>query len=172
MGFERVAYRGLETGSRATASHVVRNGDVTFVLTSPLRGSGNSEQLSDEDRSLVDEIHAHLEKHGDAVKDVCFSVDDVDAVYSEAIRNGAIGKSVPKTFKDEFGWVTTATITTYGDTQHTLIERRNYSGVFMPGYRPENGKDASARYLPKVTLQAVDHCVGNQDWNEMESICE
>jgi len=172
LGFERVAYRGLETGSRATASHVVRNGDVTFVLTSPLRGSGNSEQLSDEDRDLVNEIHAHLEKHGDAVKDVCFSVDDVEAIYSEAIRNGAIGKSEPKTVKDEFGYVTCATIKTYGETQHTLIERANYSGVFMPGYRAENAKDPSAKYLPSVTLEAVDHCVGNQDWDEMESICE
>lgn len=68
MGFERVAYRGLETGSRAIASHVVRNGNVTFVLTSPLRCLEQSSRFSDEDEKLLREIHVHQERHGDAVK--------------------------------------------------------------------------------------------------------
>lgn len=68
MGFERVAYRGLETGSRATASHVVRNGNVTFILTSPLRCLEQSTRFSEEDAALLREIHAHQERHGDAVK--------------------------------------------------------------------------------------------------------
>jgi 4-hydroxyphenylpyruvate dioxygenase len=68
IGFEKVAYKGLETGSRITASHVVRNGDVTFVLTSPLRGLKDLDRHSPEEQMLLKEIHAHLEAHGDAVK--------------------------------------------------------------------------------------------------------
>ncbi len=75
MGFERVAYRGLETGSRTIASHVVRNGNVTFVLTSPLRALSQGSRYSKDEEIQLKEIHAHLEKHGDAVKGVistCF----------------------------------------------------------------------------------------------------
>jgi 4-hydroxyphenylpyruvate dioxygenase len=68
MGFERVAYKGLETGSRVVASHVIRNGSVTFVLTSPLRCLEQAPRFSVEDERLLEEIHAHQERHGDAVK--------------------------------------------------------------------------------------------------------
>ena len=173
MGFERIAYRGLETGSQATASHVVRNGNVTFVLTSPLRSLNQLSRLQPEDQELLKEIHAHLEKHGDAVKDVAFEVDCVDAVYDAAVQNGARAVSSPRILKDEGGWVKVATIQTYGETTHTLVERAGYRGCFLPGYRLEKGaNDPLSKFLPQVGLQVVDHCVGNQDWDEMEGVCE
>jgi len=173
MGFERVAYRGLETGSRVVASHVVRNGDVTFVLTSPLQSPETKvASLSEDDRQLLREIHDHLRTHGDAVVDVAFEVDDVGSVYDAAIAKGAVKVSAPTTISDDFGSATYAKIRTYGDTTHTLIERRQYGGAFLPGYRAVTEPERSAKYLPQVNLMAIDHCVGNQDWNEMEAACD
>ncbi|KAK7515132.1 Glyoxalase/Bleomycin resistance protein/Dihydroxybiphenyl dioxygenase [Phyllosticta citriasiana] len=174
MGFERVAYKGLETGSRGMASHVVRNGKVTFVLSSPLRsvqGCGKVAEIDEREAKLVEELHAHQAKHGDAVKDVTFEVDSVDAVYEHAIANGAVSIAAPYTMSDKEGAVRMATITTYGDTTHTLIGTRNYRGVFLPGYRAETTRDPISKFLPSVDLEAVDHCVGNQDWDEMEDAC-
>jgi len=120
MGFRRVAYRGLETGSRAVASHVVSNGNVVFVLTSPLHAPTTKNQnLSKEDRALLAEVHEHLTAHGDAVKDVGFEVDDVEALYTAALARGAGAVSAPRTIEDEFGVVKTATICTYGDTSES-----------------------------------------------------
>jgi 4-hydroxyphenylpyruvate dioxygenase len=174
FGFRLIAYRGLETGSRVLASHVVSNGDVTFVLTSPLRGLDNIPAgCSDEERELLREVHEHLERHGDGVKDVSFAVDSVDAVYDAAVRNGAVIVSAPRVLRDMEGEVKVATIRTYGDTTHTLVGRGTYHGVFLPGYRPEMRKvDPLERFLPGVELEAVDHCVGNQGWEEMEGVCE
>ncbi|KIX02732.1 4-hydroxyphenylpyruvate dioxygenase [Rhinocladiella mackenziei CBS 650.93] len=173
MGFERIAYRGLETGSRVLASHVVRNGEVTFVLTSPLQSPDSTVgSLSDEDRSQLTEIHDHLKAHGDAVRDVAFEVDDVAAVYDAAVGRGAHSVQPPKTVSDEFGAVQYAQIRTYGDTIHTLIERHQYKGAFMPGFRAVTEVERTAKYLPRVDLEVIDHCVGNQDWDEMEAACE
>jgi 4-hydroxyphenylpyruvate dioxygenase len=191
MGFERVAYRGLETGSRTTASHVIRNGNVTFVLTSPLRCLEQGSRFSKEDEQLLREIHEHQERHGDAVKgeppllhthhqekltisqDVAFEVDNVDAIYSAAVSSGAVSVSSPHTIADAHGSVRLATIRTYGDTTHTLIQKSSYSGVFLPGYRPETlSADPLQKFLPQIKLEAIDHCVGNQDWDEMENACE
>ncbi|KAF2129079.1 4-hydroxyphenylpyruvate dioxygenase [Dothidotthia symphoricarpi CBS 119687] len=173
MGFERVAYRGLETGSRVTASHVVRNGNVTFILTSPLRCLEQGKRFSREDEKLLEEIHAHQEKHGDAVKDVAFEVDNVDAIYSAAVEAGAHCISAPRDVSDANGTVRLATIRTYGDTTHTLIQKNTYSGTFLPGYRPEPTVcDPLSKFLPQIQLSAIDHCVGNQDWDEMENACD
>ncbi|KAH7073946.1 Glyoxalase/Bleomycin resistance protein/Dihydroxybiphenyl dioxygenase [Paraphoma chrysanthemicola] len=173
MGFERVAYRGLETGSRATASHVVRNGNVTFILTSPLRCLEQATRFSEEDARLLREIHEHQERHGDAVKDVAFEVDNLDAIYDAALSSGAEVIAAPHNITDAAGTVRLATIRTYGDTTHTLIEKGNYNGIFLPGYRAEpKTRDALSRFLPSVQLEAIDHCVGNQDWDEMENACE
>ena len=173
MGFERVAYRGLETGSKATASHVVRNGDITFVLTSPLRSPEQMSKVPVEEQGLLKEIHAHLTKHGDGVKDVAFEVDSVEQVFNAAVRNGAKVVSGIKTMEDKDGSVKYATIQTYGETTHTLIERAGYKGVFLPGYRVESGEaDPANKFMPEVVLQRIDHCVGNQDWNEMEKACD
>lgn len=117
MGFRRIAYRGLETGSRTVASHVVSNGNVVFVFTSPLFAPGSKiSALSKEDQALLKEVHDHLMAHGDAVKDVAFEVDDVEALYSAAVARGARAVSEPRTVKDDFGSVKMATIQTYGDT--------------------------------------------------------
>lgn len=171
MGFSLVAYKALDTGSRAIATYVVRNGNVTFLLTSPLRTPEQAEDAKD--AKLLNEICDHLRKHGDAVKDVAFEVDNAEDVYNQAIANGAVSIASPETLKDKDGYVRMATIKTYGETTHTLIERRNYRGVFMPGFRaPKEANDPINAYLPSIDLEAVDHCVGNQDWNAMEEVCE
>ncbi|KAL3479947.1 4-hydroxyphenylpyruvate dioxygenase [Aspergillus californicus] len=173
MGFKCVAYKGLETNSRAICSHVIRNGAVTFILTSPLRSLDQIDRFSAEEQDLLKDIHHHLEQHGDGVKDVAFEVDSVDAVFSAAVANGARVVSKPRTVEDKDGKIVTATIQTYGQTTHTLVERGAYRGAFLPGYRVESGtQDPVATFLPDVLLNRIDHCVGNQDWDEMDKICE
>ncbi len=174
MGFSPLAYRGLETGSQYIASHVVSNGHATFVLTSPIRSPGDHEgTIPDNDAQLLEEIHSHLTRHGDAVKDVAFEVDNVRAVYEKAIANGARSVQQPTTLTDKVdGEAVTAVISTFGNTTHTLVERSNYQGAFLPGYHPAKTADPLAQYLPEVPLKTIDHCVGNQDWNEVESACE
>jgi 4-hydroxyphenylpyruvate dioxygenase len=178
FGFETVAYRGLETGSRYLASYVVGNGQIRFVFTSPLRSEKHlpaDEPISTDERALLAEMHAHLERHGDAVKDVAFEVDNVEGVYYKAVAEGADAVQPPRRLVDkQFGHVTTAVIRTYGDTTHTLISREHYTGPFLPGFRAAatpKKTTAGGLALPKVELARIDHCVGNQDWNEMVSAC-
>ncbi|KAL2160027.1 hypothetical protein VTH06DRAFT_1682 [Thermothelomyces fergusii] len=176
FGFKTIAYRGLETGSRYFASYVVTNNDVRFVFTSPLRSAKHlpeDEPISAEDRQLLQEMHEHLERHGDAVKDVAFEVDNVDGVYERAVAGGAVSVQPPRTAGDkEYGHVRTAVIRTYGDTTHTLIARQGFRGAFLPGFRAvAGGLGAAADALPEVPLARIDHCVGNQDWNQMVSAC-
>ncbi|KAK4458731.1 4-hydroxyphenylpyruvate dioxygenase [Cladorrhinum samala] len=174
FGFKTIAYRGLETGSRYFASYVVANGDVRFVFTSPLRSHKHlpqDEPISEEEKSLLREIHEHLEKHGDAVKDVAFEVDHVDGVYDRAVAGGADSVQLPLTKGDkEHGFVRTAVIRTYGDTTHTLISRKDYRGTFLPGYKAASHPPSKISY-PDINLNRIDHCVGNQDWNEMVKAC-
>ena len=100
-------------------------------------------------------------------------MDSVGAVYDAAVRNGAQVVASPKISKDSSGYVKMATVKTYGETTHTLVERQHYFGFFLPGYRDERGrKDPISSYLPSVGLEAIDHCVGNQDWDEMENVCD
>ena len=173
MGFKPLAKRGLETGSRYIASHVVSNGAVTFVLTSPIRSSTDlNGTIPDEDKRVLDEIHNHLAKHGDAVKDVAFEVDDVKAVYNEAVMRGAESIQTPSILTDDAnGEVLIAVIKTFGDTTHTLVERSRYTGSFLPGYKASKTDDPMSKLLPSIPLEAIDHCVGNQDWGQMEAIC-
>jgi 4-hydroxyphenylpyruvate dioxygenase len=154
----------------------VANGNIKFVLTSPVRSYttlADDEPISAEERKLLKEIHEHLEQHGDAVKDVAFEVDDVDAVYRQAVKQDAVSIFAPRTTSDEFGTIRSAAISTYGDTTHTLISRASYNGVFLPGFKaiPEHKADPLQKLLPTVTLEAIDHCVGNQDWGAMEAAC-
>ncbi|KAI1269791.1 4-hydroxyphenylpyruvate dioxygenase [Xylariaceae sp. FL1019] len=179
FGFQTIAYRGLETGSRYLTSYVVANHDVRFVFTSPTRSYAHlpaDEPISKDEHSLLKEIHDHIERHGDAVKDVAFEVDDVKAVYNHAISGAdGIGISVqpPRMFRgqgDE-GEVETAVIRTYGDTTHTLISRHDYTGPFLPGFVARNPPPSSVS-LPPIDLVRIDHCVGNQGWDEMVAACD
>ena len=173
MGFEHIAYRGLETGSRAIASHVISNNGATFVLIAPIRPSDyDDDRMTNHDRKMLQEVHAHLSKHGDAVKDVAFEVDDARAVYSTAIAKGAGGVQEPNVEQDEEGEVVTAVLNTYGDVTHTLVERSGYRGAFLPGYCAVTSSDPSARLLPAIKFNGIDHCVGNQGWDQLKSACE
>lgn len=174
FGFTTVAYRGLETGSRYFTSYVVENGGVRFVFTSPIRSHRHlpkDEPITADESLLLEQMHAHLERHGDAVKDVAFEVDDVDAVYSRALAGEAESVQEPTEHHDkQHGSVRTAVIRTYGDTTHTLISRQSYAGSFLPGFRAASPAPSSVQ-APPTNLVRIDHCVGNQDWNEMVKAC-
>jgi 4-hydroxyphenylpyruvate dioxygenase len=174
FGMKTLAYRGLETGSRYFASYVVGNGNVRFVFTSPLRSHKylpKDEPISNEERALLKEMYEHMEKHGDAVKDICFEVDNVDGVYHRAVQQGAEAVQEPRVLYDkQHGTVTMAVIRTYGDTTHTLISRDDYNGPFLPGFRAQTDVPRTVE-APGVQLRRIDHCVGNQDWDEMVSAC-
>jgi 4-hydroxyphenylpyruvate dioxygenase len=150
----------------------VQNGTVRFVLKSPLRNPSTLTPISAEEALLLEEMHQHLETHGDAVKDVSFEVDDVRGLISEAQRNGARVIREPYELSDSDGKVICATISTYGETTHTLVQRDRYHGVFLPGYRATTSVEPLDAYLPKIDLEAIDHCVGNQDWDQMTAACD
>lgn len=152
MGFSLVAYRGPETGVRDRASYVLQQGKVRFVLTTPLRP----------DHAAA----AHIAKHGDGVKDIALWVDDAEKAWRETTTRGASSISDPQTIKDEYGEVRLASIATYGDTIHTFVERRNYNGMFLPGFVPVPQPDPIAR---PVGLLHVDHMVGNVGWGQMDA---
>jgi 4-hydroxyphenylpyruvate dioxygenase len=152
FGFRIVAYAGPETGRPASASYVLEQNAVRFVLTSAL-GSGG-------------EIASHIARHGDGIRDVALRVTDARAAFEAAVAGGAIAVSAPQAFSDENGSVTLATIGSYGDTVHTFVERERYRGPFLPGFRAL----ASQTQAPhRVGLRAIDHCVGNVGWNEMDA---
>ncbi|TLD36488.1 Structural maintenance of chromosomes protein 2 [Venturia nashicola] len=175
MGFNYLAKRDLTTGSRHTASHAVQNGNVTMVFCSPILSSRPRRagiEIAKEERLLLEEMHEHLNQHGDAVKDVAFEVDDVHAVYSQAIARGAVGVMAPRVSKDEHGEVLMASIRTYGDTTNSFVSKINYIGPFLPGYKAYTYDDPLSDVLPKCQLDIIDHCVGNQDWDGMEDACD
>ncbi|PYI22521.1 4-hydroxyphenylpyruvate dioxygenase [Aspergillus violaceofuscus CBS 115571] len=174
LGFEHVAYRGPETGSRNIVSYVVSNHGATFVLTSPVRTPLETEGAvseRDEKPSLA-EIHAHLTKHGDGVKDVAFRINgDVESVWKRAVDNGATSAAPPQNLVDgSNGSISVATVGAYGDTTHTLISRQDYSGPFLPGYKAVVEEDSINRLLPQIDFIEIDHCVGNQPSNGVDSI--
>lgn len=120
MGFEVVAYSGLETGERQRASWVLKNGDVVFEVVSALA----------EDNEIGDFLH----KHGDGVRDVCFATTDVGKVHRNAVFNGAVSIAQPTQTQDKHGAVDIAAIKSIGDTTHTFVDRTQYTGPFLPGY--------------------------------------
>ncbi|MEZ2444144.1 4-hydroxyphenylpyruvate dioxygenase [Chitinophaga sp. RCC_12] len=151
FGFQSVAYAGPETGVKDRVSYVLVQNKLRFVLTTSL--------LPDT------EIARHVAKHGDGVKVLALWVDDARSAYEETVKRGATPYLEPVTEKDEFGTVVRSGIHTYGDTVHLFIERKNYKGLFMPGY-----KEWKTNYNPTDTgLLYVDHCVGNVGWNEMNT---
>ncbi|KAI7900098.1 4-hydroxyphenylpyruvate dioxygenase [Cokeromyces recurvatus] len=164
LGFKHIAYRGLETGSRETASHVVKQGDAIFVFESPIHPTAQ--------REMAQEISVR----GDGVKDIAFNVKDCRAVYNKAIDRGAKSIKEPEEITDEDGTVVIATLATYGDVHHTLIERKNYKGLFLPGYKSSfevlRYKDPLEDVLPPVPLGFIDHIVGNQPDGQMNPIAD
>jgi 4-hydroxyphenylpyruvate dioxygenase len=148
-GFELVAYAGLETGVKDRASYVLQQGKIRLVLTTSF--DPNSE------------ITKHVAKHGDGVKVLALWVDDAEKSFNETVKRGAKSFSAPQISKDEFGEVKTASIHTYGETLHTFVERKNYKGAFLPGYKPAK----SLFKINPVGLKVVDHCVGNVEEGKM-----
>ena len=149
LGFQALAYAGLETGVKDRASYVLRQGKITLVLTTPLTSRS--------------EIGEHIKNHGDAVKVIAFHVDDATYSYNETIKRGAKSFMAPVTTTDDNGSVTISGIHTYGETLHIFVERKNYKGLFLPGYTAWK-----PLYNPSpVGLEYVDHCVGNVNWGEM-----
>ncbi len=149
FGFRLVGYRGPETGTRDRASYVLEQDKVRLVLTTALRPDSP--------------IAEHVARHGDGVKDLALWVDDARDAFNKAVERGARPAQEPTVLKDEDGEVVVAAIHTYGDTIHSLVERGNYRGVFMPGFRPEQSP-----YDPgPVGLKYVDHCVGNVELGKM-----
>ncbi|OYQ33960.1 4-hydroxyphenylpyruvate dioxygenase [Flavobacterium cyanobacteriorum] len=149
FGFQSLAYAGLETGMKDRASYVLVQGKIRLVLTTPLKA----------DSPLND----HIVKHGDAVKVIALWVDDARSAFEETTKRGARPYMEPTVEKDEFGEIVRSGIYTYGETVHMFVERKNYSGPFLPGY-----KEWKSDYNPEPTgLKYVDHMVGNVGWNEM-----
>lgn len=109
-----------------------------------------------------------MERHGDGVRDVAFHVDDATGIYNKAVSRGAKGVQEPTTLTDENGTVIVSSVQTYGDTIHTFVERKDFTGVFLPGFRPHHLKEKFNELAPIPKLDFIDHCVGNQPDLEME----
>jgi 4-hydroxyphenylpyruvate dioxygenase len=158
LGFEEVGYKGLETGSRLITAHVVQQNKIVFVFCSMLEPD-NPKEIGD-----------HLSKHGDAVRDIAFDVEDLDAIFQRAVERGGVVVREPWEETDEDGTVRLATVKTYGDTCHTFVDRSKYNGWFMPGFKRINHKDPVLSALPKCDLLRIDHVVGNQPDLEMTDV--
>jgi 4-hydroxyphenylpyruvate dioxygenase len=154
FGFDVVAYAGLETGLRREAGYVLRQGEITFVLASPLTAD------HPDNRRLV--------VHGDGVQDIALEVDDVEAAYQAATSRGAAGVTPPTCLEDGHGVYEFATIRAYGDTTHSFVNRDRYKGVFAPGYEPLDPERYSPRTFHPAGLLAIDHMVGNVEEGKMD----
>jgi len=166
MGFQKLAYRGLETGSRELCSHVVRQGNIKYIFTSPL-----SPMFSGASGDVMMDIAVK----GDAVKNVAFDCDNVREAYEYAISRGAKGVREPYEISDEFGTVIIATLESYGKCHHSLIQRDGYTGQFLPGFKYLSEKDTwdpIGADLPKIGLQRIDHIVGNQPDRQMNLVAD
>ncbi len=154
FGFQLVGYRGPETGTRDRASYLLEQGKIRFVLTTPIRG-----ELSDEAK----EVAEHIATHGDGVRDIALWVDDTRDAFGKAVERGAEPVRGPTVLRDDDGEIVIASFKIYGDTIHSLVERKNYRGLFMPGFQA-----VTPRYAPSaVGLKYVDHCVGNVELGKM-----
>jgi len=154
FGFQSEAYAGLETGAKDKVSYVLKQDKIRLVLTTPLNPDGP--------------INAHINKHGDGVKVVALWVDDATKSWEETTKRGARSFMEPTVEEDDQGHVVRSGIYTYGETVHIFVERKNYKGIFLPGYKPWQ-----SHYNPEpVGLKFIDHMVGNVDWHEMNTWCE
>jgi 4-hydroxyphenylpyruvate dioxygenase len=152
FGLDQIAYAGPETGVKDRASYLLEQNKLRFVLTASL--------LPD------DEVARHVALHGDGIKDVAIVVEDARAAFQTAIAGGARGIQAPAELHDANGTIVQAKIATYGDTIHSFVERRNYKGLFMPGF-VEQRKTLAATAKPGLLF--IDHCVGNVGWGEMDA---
>ncbi len=151
FGFKLVAYRGPETGTRDRASYVLQQGKIRFVLTTAIRPDSD--------------IARHVHDHGDGVKDLALWVNNAKTAYAKAIKRGAEPVREPEVLEDEHGQVVIAAIKTYGETIHSLVERKKYKGAFLPGFVP-----VTPAYQGRpVGLKYVDHCVGNVELGAMNT---
>jgi 4-hydroxyphenylpyruvate dioxygenase len=150
FGFQSLAYAGPETGVKDRASYVLVQNKIRLVLTTPLFPDHPiSEQLT---------------RHGDGVKIIALWVDDAYDAHHQTTSRGAESYLDPQTLEDDYGQVRMSGIYTYGETVHMFVERKNYNGLFMPGY-----EKWESSYNPEPTgLLYVDHCVGNVGWNQMD----
>jgi 4-hydroxyphenylpyruvate dioxygenase len=148
-GYGLVAYAGPETGVRDRASYVLQQNKIRLVLTTSIHPES--------------EINTHFVKHGDGVKVLALWVDDAAKAFLETTRRGAEAVITPQMMKDEHGEVVIAAIKTYGDTVHKFVERKNYTGAFLPGFQARK----SSVPVKSVGLQYVDHCVGNVELGQM-----
>jgi len=154
FGFQSEAYAGLETGLKDRVSYVLKQDKIRLVLTSPLNKGGD--------------INTHINTHGDAVKIIALWVEDATKAFKETTKRGAKPYLKPTIEEDEFGHIIKSGIYTYGETVHLFIERKNYKGVFLPGYQKWE-----SHYKPdSVGLKYIDHIVGNVGWNEMNKWCD
>ncbi len=151
FGFQSLAYRGLETGSKDAVSYVLKQGKIRLVLTTPLHSKSS--------------INDHLRKHGDGVKVIALCVDDARAAHAETTKRGAKSYFTPKESQDDHGVIITSGIYTYGETVHIFVERKNYKGIFFPGYEVWK----SNYNPPSSGLKFIDHIVGNVGWGEMNT---
>jgi len=151
LGFQSLAYAGLETGLKDRTSYVVVQDKIKLVLTTPMPGTDNKE------------IFDHITKHGDGVKVIALWVEDATKSWEETTKRGAKSCFEPRTEKDKDGEVVRSGIHTYGDTIHVFVERKNYNGVFLPKFE----KWDSHYNPPSVGLKYIDHMVGNVDWGQM-----
>lgn len=154
FGFQSEAYAGLETGMRDRVSYVLKQDKIRLVLTTSLLEGG--------------EINEHINKHGDGVKVIALWVDDATKAWEETTKRGAKSFFEPRKEEDENGYVIRSGIHTYGETVHIFVERTNYNGIFLPGY-----KKWESHYNPEeVGLRYIDHMVGNVDWGQMNTWCK
>jgi 4-hydroxyphenylpyruvate dioxygenase len=154
FGFQLVAYRGPETGTRDRASYLLQQGKIRFVLTTAIRPD-----LSPDAKRIADHVYAH----GDGVRDIALWVDDARDAFGKAVERGAEPVQEPTVLTDADGEIVIAAFRIYGETIHSLVERRNYRGLFMPGYQPVKPHFNP----PDVGLKYVDHCVGNVELGKM-----
>jgi 4-hydroxyphenylpyruvate dioxygenase len=152
FGMRLTAYRGPETGTRDRASWLVEQGKIRLVFTTALASEHP--------------VSEHVRLHGDGVRDIALWVDDAESAFRETTRRGARGVREPETLRDEQGEVRVSAIAAYGDTIHSFVERRNYSGVFLPGFVPIEHADTVAR---PAGLKYIDHMVGNVGWGAMNT---
>jgi 4-hydroxyphenylpyruvate dioxygenase len=154
FGFQSHAYAGLETGLKDRVSYVLKQGKIKLVLTTPLNKDGA--------------INEHINKHGDGVKIIALWVDDATKSFEETTKRGAKAFMEPTLEKDAYGHVIRSGIYTYGEVVHIFVERKNYTGTFLPGY-----KKWESHYNPEtVGLKFIDHMVGNVGWGDMNTWCK